>query len=495
MRSSAIVGGMHWRALIVVAALAACAPPRSNVLLIVADDVGIDVLRMYGTNADLPPTPALDRLAAEGVVFENVWSNPLCSSTRATIQTGRYTFRTGVADVVSGRTTRTLPLDEWTLPEVLDRAGGGHAHAMLGKWHLDNRGSGGANGPNLAGYGHYSGSLNAFPIPSYARWWHTRDGVTTTTEVYATTQLVDEALDWIASRDGPWFLQIAFQAAHRPWHVPPPQLLSESTLARLPRDDSGRLADPGTTCSREYARPCYLAMIEAMSREIGRLLEALPAVERSRTHLLFVADNGTPKAVSGKGSSGQSKAQLYEGGIRVPLIIAGPAVHQPGRRSEALVNTADLFATVIELATGRSAASVLPSGVVLDASSLVPILADDTRQVREFAFAERMSPSSRDERDGRAIRAARFKLIQRADGFEELYDLERDAEERFDLVGSEDPLPRSNLLALRAALAALAPPLGSPRSPPELGPHEPGSSDQDGADRQDHTSAERAVPE
>jgi arylsulfatase A-like enzyme len=442
-------------------ALLACAPgdaPGSNVLLLLADDVGQDVLRLYGEGDDLPVTPALDRLAREGVLFERAWANPTCSSTRATLLTGRYAFRTGVDDIIDPASEHVLQREEWTLPEALARARPRPAHALFGKWHLGNDRNGGERGPNLAGFDHFSGSLGAFPAPSYGRWSQVRNGETRASDVYPTTQLVDEALAWIRGRDEAWFAEIAFQAAHRPWHVPPGRLVGARRRATLPRSPNGSLPDPSQTCPDAYARACYLAMVEALSAEIGRLLEALPADQRARTHVIFVADNGTPRPVSGAPRH-QSKGQLYEGGIRVPLIVSGPSVVRPGRRSRALVHTVDLYATVLELVTGRPADAFVPENVTLDARSLVPLLRDEATAVHAQLLAERLRPGRAGGR-GRAIRDERFKLIQWQDR-EELYDLERDPQETRDLAASRDPEVARSARALREALTAL-----SPRSAP-----------------------------
>jgi arylsulfatase A-like enzyme len=425
---------------------------HTNVLLIVLDDVGPEQLAAYGA-VNPPATPALDRLAADGVVFRNVWSNPTCASARATLQTGRYGFRTGVRPVLTPERGEGLPAEEWTLPEALDRAtAGSYAHAAIGKWHLGGPPDAGASAPNLAGYTHFSGTLGAAPLPSYTVWSHTTNGETRRTDRYTTTALVDESLAWIAAQDGPWFLHLAFHAAHAPWHVPPRRLQSNSTSASLPRAADGSFLGIGDRCPDTNPRPCYRAMIEAVSTEIGRLLDALPESVRARTTVLVVSDNGSPSEMAE--DSQPAGVGLAERGIHVPLIASGAGVAARGPR-DALVNTTDLFATVLELAAGPEASGALPADVALDARSLVPLLAGGTEPVREFAFSERFDPR-RSTRNGSAIRGPRFKLVRWEGGAEELYDLAPDPDERNDLLrGSPDAETTGRLETLREQLDAL----------------------------------------
>ena len=158
------------------------ATPR-NVLILLADDLGVDSLAAYGEGSDFPITPNIDVLAQNGVLFRNVWSYPMCSPTRATIQTGRYGFRTGIGFVLSIK--QWLRLAEITLPEMLDMGSSGYSHAAFGKWHLGS----GVLAPNDQGYSHYDGALTAqFQPPfSYYRWVRLVNGVESLSTTYATT--------------------------------------------------------------------------------------------------------------------------------------------------------------------------------------------------------------------------------------------------------------------------------------------------------------------
>jgi arylsulfatase B len=360
-------------------------PPRRNVLLLVADDLGVDKLGLYGIDATPPPTPNIDQLAASGVLFRNAWSQPTCSPTRATIQTGRYGFRTGIGRVISlNGTVPALPIEEPTLPEMLDRGTqGAYAHAAIGKWHLGNADVGGPLAPNLAGYGFYSGSLEG-QIADYFAWTKVVNGVASFESNYATSEAVDDALAWIGGQSGPWFCMVAFQAPHAPFHVPPAHLHSQVLPPMSPARSCGQPgADP---------RPFFDAMVEALDTEIGRLLGSMdPGVLRNTT-VIFVADNGTDTClVEPPTTLSRAKGSLYEGGIHVPLIVAGAGVSGRGD-CEALVNTSDLMATVANLA-GFDLETAMPE-FTFDSVSLVPYFTRPERaSLRSILFAEIFTPN------------------------------------------------------------------------------------------------------
>jgi arylsulfatase A-like enzyme len=382
--------------------------------MVVMDDVGVDSLGVYPVNpraGSLIATPTIRRLAETGIVFDNAWSNPVCSPTRATLLTGRYAFRTGVTGLVGERSLRRLPLDELTIPQVLTRLPELNAtSAAFGKWHLANCLNGCERHPNLAGFSYFAGQIHNLRTPnSYFYWPKTVNGTTAPTATYSTTDNVDEASAWIRSQgpDRPWFVYLAFNSAHwgpsGVWQVPPHELLPEGGKG-LPR--------AGESCGES----CRRKMIEAMDRELGRLLREIEA-ERGDTTIMLVSDNGTDPEVRPEGSpypAGHQKFSLYEGGINVPLIISGSVVADPGTRSSALVDASDLFSTAIELVSGRSIAAALP-GAVLDSRSLVPILDGSRQHVRNHAFASLRTTQF-------AIRNARYKLI-RGPGGDQLYDM------------------------------------------------------------------------
>lgn len=408
---------------------AADAPSRPNLLLLIADDVGTDALKLFNSDpgASFPPTPNIDSLVQSGVRFRNAYSYPTCSPARATVLTGRYGFRTGIGYALATSTDPVLQASESTLPEVLSgQPGQPYRHANIGKWHL----SFGAGDPNsLGGWEHFSGVLIG-ALPSYEIWPKTVNGQTTSAyRAYATTDNVDDALAWLGKQgQQPWLLWMAFNAAHTPYHKPDTSLHSYD---RLPDSALAVQANP---------RPYYEAMIEALDTEIGRLLKG---VDRAKTVVVFFGDNGSLHTViQAPYSADRGKGTLYQGGIRVPLIISGPSVVRPNRDDTHVVHTVDLFATLLELA-GADRSAVIPASHPVDSRSLVPILRDEAFLPSEdCVLAENFSDALTPDVSGRAAIESRYKLIRFDSGVSALYDL------------AVDPIEGTNLLASGTALDA-----------------------------------------
>ncbi len=456
----------------VVAALASFSsvqgqePPHDppNFLVVILDDVGVDMVGAYQEGTGVERTPTLDSLARSGVRFTRAYSSPVCSPTRACVMTGRYGFRTGIGTVeeLGGH---DLPLDEVTIPEALDATGRGYSHAAIGKWHLSSDLEAGSTAPNEAGFHHFAGALHN--VVDYYDWDKTIDGEVVHTDGYITTDNADSAIEWIASRAGPWCCYLAFNAAHTGWsggrlyQDPPPDLTTYD-------DEPGRPLPP--------MQRRYLAILEALDLELGRVLESLPPDVRERTTVLVLGDNGTPGQVTQRPfPMTHGKGTIHEGGIRVPLVVSGYGVAHPGV-CDALVHSVDLFATVADLAglDARELQALLPSGRTLDSVSLVPYLSDPAHaSIRRTAFAEWFTPNHDPETSdrilaNRAIRDPRYKLIRHeaavpgCDGkpfvVEELFDLAADPYEQDDLLHGLRPLSateRARLEALRTELDRL----------------------------------------
>jgi arylsulfatase B len=415
-----------------MATVDAATPP--NILLIIADDYGIDSSSLYNTTntgASLPPTPNIAALAQGGMLFRNAYANPICSPTRACMMTGRYGFRTGIGDVIMGPGSTVLGSSEFTLPEAFAANPAlGYQLASFGKWHLNNQ----ASSPNsVGGWPHFSGSLIG-AIANYTNWTKTVNGVSTANYTnYATTDIVNDAVAWIQARGAnPWFEWVAFNAPHTPFHKPPNSLCPHYTS--LP----GSAADIN-------ARPrlYFEAMVEAMDTEIGRLLAA---VNRANTYVIFLGDNGTTREVAQPPyMATRSKGTLYEGGTRVPFIIAGPGLATPGQTNDTLVNAADVFGTVLEMA-GINIAATVPTNVTLDSQSLLPALSG-TNLVR-YGYAEKFGTNTATP-DGRALRDGQYKLIQFTTGAEEFYNLAADPYEATNLLaGTLSPTEQASYYAI-----------------------------------------------
>ena len=429
---------------------------RPNILLIVGDDMGVDRVGAYGEHPDAGPTPVLDALAQQGVLFRNAWSNATCSPTRATLLTGRYGFRTGVGRAITySNGDFELSVDEPSLARALSAAapagawlrGPRYSTAAVGKWHLGTAGGSGPLHPLLLGFDHHSGPPDNLPdAPGTDTWFEFEkhvDGATVVSTTYATTDQVDDALAMFAALPEPWFVWLAFSSAHAPFHAPPAELHSLD-LPPTPQDDL----------------PLHhRAMVEALDTELGRLLDGLGDGLRARTLVTFVGDNGTPNVVTTAPFDPEhGKGTAYEGGINVPLIVAGPGV-AVGVECAGLVNTTDLFATFCELA-GVPADGALDS-VSPDSVSLVPYLAQPDRpSLREWVYADGFAPNGPGPyvQRSRALRDERYKLIHREllNGHEVtlLYDLEADPFEQVDLL-RQGPLTAAQQAAHDALWAVL----------------------------------------
>jgi arylsulfatase A-like enzyme len=416
---------------------------RPNILFIIADDWGAEATSLYpelNGDSGAVPVPNIERLAANGLVFDNAWASPVCSPTRGTIVSGLYGHRTGVTTVGN-----VLPTDTVT---VFDRitadSPAEYGQAFFGKYHV----GGGSIDPRPGGaYPAAPGVLQhardlgittfrgilGGGVVDYFNWSaFDIDGPAVPTTTYATTALADYAIDYIEEQkaerpDQPWFLYQAFNAPHAanggnsPYQVPPAELHSVD------------LAPVGNPAPGSYATnvPIYKANIQSLDTEIGRLLKA---VDLETTTVIFVGDNGTPAPVkdSGSGIRG-SKGSVYEGGVRVPLVVAGAGVTRRGREDDLFVTT-DVYATVLGLAG-------VPVSQVNNSYSLTPLLSDEAAtNGRTHSFTE-VSNGTNQRRY--AIKDRRYKLVYNL-GTKELYDL------------VADPLETTNLIASGAHAAALA---------------------------------------
>lgn len=401
-----------------------------NVLLIIADDFGVDASPCYAVGKNKPNMPNLEALCKKGVVFENVWVNPVCTPTRATLLTGRYGFRTqvgAVGDVLdSGQTT------------IFDALGqqGVYSSAVIGKWHVAPNND--ITHPASLGVPYYAGFLQG-ALRDYNSIPLIKDGATTNVTGYATTVFTDLAITWVKQQKQPWFLWLAYNAPHTPFHLPPKNLISNQSLTGTATD------------IRSNPQAYYFAAAEALDAEMGRLLKS---VDQNNTVIIFVGDNGTPAQVTQyNGDRARAKGSVYQGGVAVPLVIAGPG--QTAARSTGLVNGVDITATIAAI-----------SGVKLeniDGRSLLPALQGKPLE-RSFAYTEvfksaaNTNPNQEDTViESKTIRDAQYKLIRFAGTREEFYDLKNDPFEATNLLSNPSAAQAQALNKLRAELDKLKP--------------------------------------
>lgn len=266
-------------------------------------------------------------MRARGLAL-HAYAHPTCSPTRASILTGRYPFRTGVTGPV-GRSQPGLPLAEQTLPELLHASAFGTIrHAVIGKWHLADQNNGGNNRPNEHGFDHYAGLLRVV-LPDYWPYPKIINGVSSQSNIYATTDTINDAIGWIDEREEPWFLMLALNAPHTPYHVPTASLHRQNGLRE-------------GVCPDGLEYQCFMAMIEALDAELGRLMDSMTPTQRAQTEIIFIGDNGTANGVLTGYPAQKGKDSLYEGGVHVPMCSVGPALTRPGRTVSALTEVTDL---------------------------------------------------------------------------------------------------------------------------------------------------------
>ncbi len=360
---------------------------RPNIILLLADDLGWSDTTLYGTTK-FYQTPNVERLAKRGMTFTRAYSaSPLCSPTRSAILTGLSPARTGITvpgchlpKVVLDATlpkagpahtkalmpesvTRLKP-EYRTLAESLKEAG--YATGHFGKWHL------GAEpySPLQQGFDvdvpHHPGPG---PAGSYVAPWKFRDFDADPDEPnqHLEDRMAKEAVAWMEKhKDRPFFLNYWMFSVHAPFDAK--QALIEKHRARVNPSDPQR-------------SPTYAAMVESLDDAIGTLLDALDRLGLAdKTLILFTSDNGGNMYDEVDGTTPTSnrplrggKATMYEGGTRVPCVIAWPGITPPGSRSDALIQSEDYYPTLLA-GLGLAAAA----GQRFDGLNILPVLRGDS---------------------------------------------------------------------------------------------------------------------
>ncbi len=306
-------------------------PP--NLVIIVADDLGY---RDVSFNGGRIPTPAIDRIAREGVRLARFYACPICSPTRAGLLTGRWPLRMGIMRAVIPPWRRWgLPPEEKTLAELLAEAGY-RRRAIIGKWHLGHCAK--KYHPLSQGFTHFYGHFNGY----IDYWTHQREGQTdwhrnweTVHEPgYAPDLLAAEAVRFIRESPPaePFFLYFPLNAVHAP--------------LQAPKADIARFAS-----IRNPRRRIYAAMVAALDRAVGRVLAVLDEKGLADdTLVLFFSDNGGVRAYADNGPLRAGKGSVYEGGIRVCAAVRWPAGGLAGGGTcDALMGYIDVYPTVKRL--------------------------------------------------------------------------------------------------------------------------------------------------
>jgi arylsulfatase A len=411
--------------LIVVARHATAAQPdRANIVLILIDDMGWRDLGCTGS--DLYRTPHIDALARGGMRFTQAYAAaPMCSPTRASILTGQHPARLGLTDWLPGRRDMPsqkllrpqiidhLPADSITLAEALKQRGYRTAH--IGKWHL----GAGEHGPEKNGFDvNIGGTQAGSPPGGYFKF------NTPTLELqpgeYLTDRLTDEAVAFIdQNRKHPFFVYLAHYSVHIP--LQPKQEVAERYRAAVKPDAI-------------HTNAIYAAMVESVDNSVGRILQKLDELSLAEnTMVIFTSDNGGLSVREGANTPATSnhplrtgKGYLYEGGIRVPLLIRWPAAVKADTNCNIPVASADLYSTLIS-ATGAT------GNEIVDGQSLLPLLRQQGGFQSRALYWHYPHYSNQGGKPSGALRNGDWKLIEFfEDGRRELYNLREDPSEAQD---------------------------------------------------------------
>lgn len=470
--------------------VAAAAPARPNIVIIMADDMGFSDVGCYGSEIR---TPNIDRLASQGLRFTQFYNNARCCPTRASLLTGLYPHQAGVGHMVADHglpAYRGFLNDRCvTIAEALKPAG--YRTLMSGKWHV---GESRPHWPVDRGFDHYfgliSGAMNYFRIENERRmaldnepWFPPKDGF------YMTDAITDHAvrfLDQYGKGPDPFFLYVPYTAPHWPLHALPEDIARyegkyaegwEALRARRYQrmidlgiiKPSWKLAPPdekepawnslSDAQKKMFAHKMavYAAQVDREDQNIGRLMNKLKdlGVEEN-TLVMFLADNGgcaeeidrgTPGVAAGPADSFLSyglpwahasntpfrlfKHWVHEGGISTPLIVHWPAViRQGGKVTEQAGHLMDLMATCIDVSGATYPKEFKGRPVTpLEGRSLAPIFRDGKREGHDAIFWE--------HEGNRAVRQGKWKLVALHKKPWELYDVEADRTELHDLAGDQ----------------------------------------------------------
>ncbi len=388
---------------------------KPNIVFLLIDDMGWPDVACYGHK--FHETPVIDRLAGEGMKFTSFYAaTPVCSSTRSTIQTGQYSARTGITDFIPGH---YRPFEKLIVPPIEHQLTGGiqspgavlkaagYATGYFGKWHLGPQ-------PEKLGYETTERQLG----DDFRKWHGAKPRGPKSIDF-----LTDATLWFIAQNKGrPFFVTLSHHAVHIPVEAH-----AETTAKYLgkPKPAGG------------VNHPVYAAMVENLDTSIGRILGKLDELKLAdNTVIMFTSDNGglrkiytgVGEVVSTNAPLRDEKGTLYEGGIRVPMIVRWPGVVRPGSICDEPATTADLLPTFCQMVS-----ATLPEQPI-DGSSIVPLLRDPAATLGRDAIYFHY-PHYHHSRPASAIRVGDWKLIEFLDdGLLELYNLKDDIGETNNLA-------------------------------------------------------------
>jgi len=437
-------------ALLLLSLLGICHAQQPNIVLFIADDLGQRDLHCYGSK--FHETPHLDELARSGAIFSDAYSAcPVCSPSRAALFTGQWPQRSGITDYIGApmqpsqwqRNTLLLPttytdrlaLENQTIATVL--RGAGYATFFAGKWHLGPE----ACWPEHHGFDHnlggtdkggpYGGKRYFSPYQN-PRLSNGPDGE------HLTDRLAIETTSFIEkNKDRPFFACYSFYDVHTP-------LMAREDLKKKyeqKRKDLGLTDRWGREGERDVRltqdHVIYAAMVEAMDLAVGKVLAKLDELQLTKnTIVIFTSDNGGLSTSEGWPASNiplrAGKGWMYEGGIRVPLIIRWPGVTKAGSKISSPVISTDFFPTLTNATSKIPAALPHPDGV-----NLRPVLQGKALPERSL-YWHYPHYGNQGGAPAAAIRQGDWKLIHWfEDDRKELFDVRNDIGETQDLAAKQ----------------------------------------------------------
>ena len=437
---------------------------RTNIIFFLIDDLGWSDLGCYGSKYHL--TPNIDKLAASGIRFTQAYSaSPVCSPTRSAVMTGKNPARLGITDwigasqkfriLVTPKNVKALPQNEVTFAEFLKKSG--YATAYFGKWHL---GADDKDHPSSQGFEYHRG-VNRAGSPGSYHYPFKRNKNKTATDVpdfdsadkdsYLTDLLAEEASEFIEKKkDVPFLLMLSHYSVHTPI-----QARKNDSIRFKDRMKDIELSSKVTIKKERYGNtrmtqnnPDFAAMVESVDRSVGKVLGKLEELKiKDNTLVIFTSDNGGLSTLqNGRRPAPTSclplragKGWLYEGGIRVPAILAWPGVIDEGITIDEPIISTDFYPTILTAAGIKLDPSQHQDGLDLNV-----IFRDEGLPPRTL-FWHYPHYHGSGNRPSSAIRKGNYKLIRwHEDGSEEMFNISKDISETID-IGSDQSAKREEL--------------------------------------------------
>ena len=426
------------------------AADRPNILLIFTDDQGINDVGCYGSEI---PTPNIDRLASEGMKFEQWYSaSSICTPSRFGLLTGQNPSRSkdrllsALMFMADEHKETGIQQGETTIAEKLRESG--YDTALIGKWHL---GHGGKDLlPTRHGFnsfiGHTGGCIDFFTMTygNIPDWYHQE--VHVSENGYATELITDEAISYLEDREGedePFFLYLAYNAPHygKGWS---PSNQTPINIMQPQAEDLRRVSEIEDKVRREFA-----AMTVSLDDGVGKVIEALDANGLSEdTLVIFLTDHGGDPVFGGNNLPYRGdKATLFEGGLRVPCIMRWPGKIEAGSASDVVCSSLDLFPTFCSLA------GIASDDSRLDGRNMSSVMIEGIGWSDRMLFWELGVHAELGRNPWSAVRSGDWKYLQTPDDGEFLFNVAKDPYEKRNLMLIE-PERFKDLRALRDNLSS-----------------------------------------